>query len=91
MKKSIILILSIYVLLGCEDLDTRNIDPDIVTNPPVESVFSFAEKRLGDYKGSEWFYDNHQIMEWLQYVVGDDGNANDINTLEPRGGKYSVF
>lgn len=68
-----------------------NRDPNVVDAPPLESVFSYVEKKLADYKGSEWYYDNHQIMPWMQYLVLGEGNAGDVNQLQPRGGKYSVF
>ena len=92
MKKLIILLLGIGLFVSCqEDFKDLNQDPNIVDEPPIEAVFTYVEKKLGDYKGSEWYWDNHQIMEWTQYVSGDDGNANDINTLEPRGGKYGTY
>ena len=92
MKKLIILLLSIGILISCEtDFLEVNQDPNIIAEPPIEAIFTYVEKKMGDYRGSEWYWDNHQFMEWGQYVSGDDGNANDINTLEPRGAKYSVF
>ncbi len=92
MKKLIILLLGIFTCISCEEeFKDINKDPEVIDQPPLESVFTYVEKKLGDYRGSEWYYDNHQIMEWAQYVSGDDGNANDINTLEPRGGKYGVY
>lgn len=92
MKKLIILLFGLSIFISCEDdFKEINKDPNIVDEPPIEAVFTYVEKKLGDYRGSEWYYDNHQIMEWAQYVSGDDGNANDINTLEPRGGKYGTY
>ena len=92
MKKLIILLFGISLFVSCErDFLEINQDPNVINEPPVEALFTYVEKRLGDYRGSEWYWDNHQFMEWAQYLSGDDGNANDINTLEPRGGKYSVF
>ena len=92
MKKLIILLLCIGTFISCEqDFVEINQDPNVIDEPPVEAVFTYVLKTLGDYRGSEWYYDNHQIMEWAQYVSGDDGNANDINTLEPRGGKYGIY
>jgi len=92
MKKSIIILLGLMVFVGCDsNYDEINTDPNVINNPPLEAVFTYVEKRLGDYKGSEWYWDNHQFMLWAQYVSGDDGNANDINNLQPRGGKYSVY
>ncbi len=92
MKKLILIFISIGILVSCDqDFSEINTDPDVIINPPVEAIFTYVEKTLGDYRGSEWYWDNHQMMEWTQYVSGDDGNANDINTLEPRGGKYGKF
>lgn len=87
-----IILVGLLIFVGCDSsFNEINTDPNIINNPPLEAVFTYVEKRLGDYKGSEWFWDNHQLMLWSQYVSGDDGNANDINHLQPRGGKYSVF
>ncbi|MEN8226796.1 MAG: SusD/RagB family nutrient-binding outer membrane lipoprotein [Bacteroidota bacterium] len=92
MKKIIILLLGIGLFISCErDFLETNLDPNVIDEPPVEALFTYVEKTLGDYRASEWYWDNHQFMEWTQYVSGDDGNANDINTLEPRGGKYGIY
>ncbi len=92
MKKLIIILAGLMVFVSCDsNFDEINTDPNIINNPPLEAVFTYVEKRLGDYKGSEWYWDNHQFLLWSQYLSGDDGNANDINHLQPRGGRYSVF
>ncbi len=92
MKKLIIILSGLLILGGCDsNFNEINTDPNIINNPPLEAVFTYVEKRLGDYKGSEWYWDNHQFLLWAQYLSGDDGNANDINILQPRGGRYSVF
>ncbi|MEQ6119469.1 SusD/RagB family nutrient-binding outer membrane lipoprotein [Reichenbachiella sp. MALMAid0571] len=92
MKKIIILLLTVGILFSCTDeFGDINTDPDVITDIPTEALFTYVEKKLGDYKGAEWYHDNHQIMTWLQYVSGDQGNANDINSLEPRGGKYGLL
>ncbi len=92
MKKIIIILTGLLIFTGCDsNFSDINTDPNIITNPPLEAVFTYVEKRLGDYKGSEWYWDNHQFLTWAQYLSGDDGNANDINILQPRGGRYTVF
>ena len=92
MKKIILYILCIGFLVGCDqDFKDLNQDPNVVDSPPLESVFTYVEKRLADYKGSEWYYDNHQIMPWMQYLVLGEANSGDVNNLQPRGGKYDIF
>ncbi len=92
MRKIILYILCISFLTSCDkDFQELNKDPDVVDAPPLEAVFTYVEKRLADYKGAEWFYDNHQIMPWMQYLVMGEANAGDVNNLQPRGGKYNTF
>src|SRR5690554_2550213 len=92
MKNISFYIVLIFVFLSCnQDLEELNRDPNVVDAPPLEAVFSYVEKRLADHKGSEWYYDNHQIMPWMQYLVLGEGNAGDVNQLQPRSEKYSVF
>jgi hypothetical protein len=91
MKKYRVLLISLVFLMGCQDFQELNRDPNVVDSPNLETLLTYVEKRLADYKGPEWFYDNHQIMPWAQYLVNGEGNASDINFLEPRGGKYVVF
>ena len=65
MKKYKILLVSLVFLMGCEDFKDLNQDPNVVAAPNVETLFTYVLKSLGDYKGSEWYYDNHQIMPWF--------------------------
>lgn len=92
MKNISFYIVLIFVFLSCnQDFEELNRDPNVVDAPPLEAVFSYVEKRLADHKGSEWYYDNHQIMPWMQYLVLGEGNAGDVNQLQPRSEKYSVY
>lgn len=90
--KKFILFISIALLVSCnQDFQELNRDPNIVDSPPLEAVFTHVEKTLADYKGSEWYYDNHQIMPWMQYLVMGNANNGDVNNIQPRGGKYDIF
>ena len=91
MKKTLYILFGFLVLTSCDDFSDLNKDPDVIDSPPVESIFTYVEKSLGDYKGSEWYYDNHQMMTWLQYLIMGQANGDDINSLQPRGAKYDVF
>lgn len=90
--KKLILFICTGILISCQqDFKDLNQDPNVVDSPPLNSVFTFVEQQLGTYKGSEWYYDNHQIMPWMQYLVMGEANNGDVNNIQPRGGKYDIF
>ena len=90
--KKLILLICTGILFSCQqNFEELNQDPDVVDSPPLDAVFTYVEKTLGTYKGSEWYYDNHQMMPWMQYLVMGEANNGDVNNIQPRGGKYDIL
>lgn len=89
MKKYIIYLICIAFLGSCtEDFAELNTNPDVIEIPPINSVLTYVEKKIADSKGSEWYYTNHQIMPWCQYLVLDEANSGDVDVLQPKDGGY---
>ncbi|BDD11447.1 hypothetical protein FUAX_38790 (plasmid) [Fulvitalea axinellae] len=75
-----------------DDFGDVNTDPNVVTKPELSYMFTHSAFQLGDYKYTEWFYDNYQkIMPWTQMVTPRGGNSIEINTLGPLGGRMGTF
>ncbi|WP_338394270.1 SusD/RagB family nutrient-binding outer membrane lipoprotein [Fulvitalea axinellae] len=75
-----------------DDFGEVNTDPNVVTKPDLAYLFTHSAFQMGDYKYTEWFYDNYQkIMPWTQMVTPRGGNSVEINTLGPLGNRMSIF
>ncbi|TKG96578.1 SusD/RagB family nutrient-binding outer membrane lipoprotein [Puteibacter caeruleilacunae] len=93
MKKQCIYFISIVVLMlgivSCEkDFSEINTDPNTISDPDLRYLFTHSINKMGDYKYTEWFYDNYQyIYRFTQQTVGISGNSSDFTIIGATGGR----
>ncbi len=94
--KNLFKILLVLIVLGMptsctKDFADINTDPGLVTDPDLRHLFTYAIYNLGDYRYTEWFYDNYQyIWRYSQATIQMGGNSPDFNNVGALGGRYGT-
>jgi hypothetical protein len=85
-----VIVVAVMMSACTDDFAAINENPAQINDPNPAHLFTHSLWELGNYKYTEWFYDNYNYFwRWNQSTVFISGNESQFTDVGALGGRYS--